>query len=126
MPPATGLIIYSWKLLNLSHDNVKSHIDWINDVEAYIGKCKVPITTDPNDSIIRQLNMVDPDKKDLFGQQLLSRGLHVVRSDKKIKLSMLYLMMMGRNMDEVVRVIDTLMLASKSKFRKKMDGDVIT
>ncbi|KAK6930338.1 Peroxiredoxin, C-terminal [Dillenia turbinata] len=104
------------KLLGLSCDDAQSHSEWTRDVEAY-GQCKVtyPIIADPDRKIIHELNMVDPDEKDPNGNQLPSRALHIVGPDKKIKLSFLYPGCTGRNMDEVVRVLDSLQKASKHK-----------
>ncbi|KAF5797960.1 putative thioredoxin-dependent peroxiredoxin [Helianthus annuus] len=105
------------KLLGLSCDDVQSHKEWIKDIEAYNKGKKVtyPIAADPNREIIKQLNMVDPDEKDASGQNLPSRALHIVGPDKKIKLSFLYPASTGRNMDEVVRALDSLIKASQHK-----------
>ena len=67
-----------------------------------------PIMADPERNIIKQLNMVDPDEKDSSGRSLPSRSLHVVGPDKRVRLSFLYPATTGRNMDEVLRVLDSL------------------
>ncbi|KAL2229640.1 1-Cys peroxiredoxin [Sesamum indicum] len=105
------------KLLGVSADDVQSHNEWIKDIEAYNKGHKVnyPIAADPTRHIIKQLNMVDPDEKDSSGQQTPSRALHIVGADKKIKLSFLYPASTGRNMDEVLRVVDSLHKASHHK-----------
>nr|XP_043614139.1 1-Cys peroxiredoxin PER1 [Erigeron canadensis] len=105
------------KLLGLSCDDVQSHKEWIKDIEAYNNGKKVtyPIAADPDREIIKQLNMVDPDEKDSWGNIVPSRALHIVGPDKKIKLSFLYPASTGRNMDEVVRALDSLIKASKHK-----------
>ncbi|XP_010667615.2 1-Cys peroxiredoxin [Beta vulgaris subsp. vulgaris] len=105
------------KLLGLSCDDIASHNEWIKDVEAYSGghKVKYPIIADPNREIIKQLNMVDPDEKGPNGQQLPSRALHIVGPNKMVKLSFLYPASTGRNMDEVLRVVDSLQKAAKHK-----------
>ncbi|KMS95254.1 hypothetical protein BVRB_010570 [Beta vulgaris subsp. vulgaris] len=105
------------KLLGLSCDDIASHNEWIKDVEAYSGghKVKYPIIADPNREIIKQLNMVDPDEKGPNGQQLPSRALHIVGPNKMVKLSFLYPATTGRNMDEVLRVVDSLQKAAKHK-----------
>ncbi|XP_059630332.1 1-Cys peroxiredoxin [Cornus florida] len=105
------------KLLGLSCDDIQSHKEWIKDVEAFSCGCKVtfPIIADPNREIIKQLNMVDPDEKDSNGNQLSSRALHIVGPDKKIKLSFLYPACTGRNMDEVLRALESLQKAAKLK-----------
>ncbi|KAL8480426.1 hypothetical protein ACS0TY_026563 [Phlomoides rotata] len=59
--------------------------------------------------------MVDPDETDSSGNNVPSRALHIVGPDKKIKLSFLYPASTGRNMDEVVRVVDSLQRAAKHK-----------
>ncbi|XP_062170009.1 1-Cys peroxiredoxin [Alnus glutinosa] len=105
------------KLVGLSCDDLQSHNEWIKDIEAYTPGCKVtyPILADPNREIIKQLNMVDPDEKDSAGNPLPSRALHIVGPDKRVKLSFLYPATTGRNMDEVVRVLESLQKASKYK-----------
>ncbi|KAJ8435743.1 hypothetical protein Cgig2_003165 [Carnegiea gigantea] len=105
------------KLLGLSCDDIASHKEWIKDVEAYSGGHKVtyPIIADPKREIIKQLNMVDPDEKDSSGNPLPSRALHMIGPDKMVKLSFLYPATTGRNMDEVVRVLESLQKASKHK-----------
>ncbi|KAL5700687.1 hypothetical protein ACHQM5_026104 [Ranunculus cassubicifolius] len=105
------------KLLGLSCDGIDSHKEWIKDIEAYTPgtKVKYPIISDPNREIIKQLNMTDPDEKDANGNNLPSRALHIVGPDKKVKLSFLYPASTGRNMEEIVRVLDSLQKASKHK-----------
>lgn len=78
-------------------------------------KVTYPIAADPNREMIKQLNMVDPDEKDSSGRKTPSRALHIVGPDKKIKLSFLYPASTGRNMDEVVRAVDSLLTAAKHK-----------
>ncbi|KAJ8900197.1 hypothetical protein K2173_024837 [Erythroxylum novogranatense] len=113
--------INTWTILfshpGLSCDDVVSHVEWIKDIEAYSGGSKVtyPIIADPNREAIKELNMVDPDEKDSSGNNLPSRALHIVGPDKKIKLSLLYPATTGRNMDKVMRVLDSLKKAEKYK-----------
>ncbi|CAJ1935710.1 unnamed protein product [Sphenostylis stenocarpa] len=104
------------KLLGLSCDDLESHKEWIKDIEAHTPDAKVdyPIIADSKREIIKQLNMVDPDEKDSCGN-LPSRALHIVGPDLKIKLSFLYPATTGRNMDEVLRVIESLQKASQFK-----------
>ncbi|RWW54729.1 hypothetical protein BHE74_00038665 [Ensete ventricosum] len=105
------------KLLGLSCDDVESHKEWIKDVEAYTPGSLVtyPIAADRKREVVKQLNMVDPDEEDASGNQLPSRALHVVGPDKKVKLSMLYPASTGRNMDEVLRVVESLQKAARHK-----------
>ncbi|CAL9065925.1 unnamed protein product [Musa banksii] len=79
--------------------------------------CKVrfPIVADDNREVIRQLNMVDLNQKDADGVELPSRALHVIGPDKTIKLSFLYPAATGRNMDEVVRAVESLQTTANFK-----------
>ncbi|KAJ1697705.1 hypothetical protein LUZ63_006217 [Rhynchospora breviuscula] len=105
------------KLLGISCDDVNSHKEWIKDIEAYKPGNRVtfPIAADLKREVIKQLNMVDPDEKDQNGQQLPSRTLHLVGPDKKVKVSFLYPASSGRNMDEVLRVVDSIQKASQHR-----------
>ncbi|KAJ1292099.1 hypothetical protein BS78_02G366500 [Paspalum vaginatum] len=105
------------KLLGLSCDDVESHRAWVEDVEAYKPGTHLtfPILADPDRSAIQQLNMVDPDEKDARGERLPSRALHVVGPDKAVRLSFLYPACTGRNMDEVLRAVDSLLTAARHR-----------
>nr|AAF12782.1 1-Cys peroxiredoxin [Fagopyrum esculentum] len=111
------------KLLGLSCDDIASHKEWIKDVEAFTpgSKVRYPIIADPKREVITKLNMVDPDEKDSSGSQLPSRALHIVGPDKKVKLSFLYPATTGRNMEEVVRVVESLQKAANDKVATPVD-----
>ncbi|MCO5548268.1 hypothetical protein L7F22_022909 [Adiantum nelumboides] len=105
------------KIIGISNDSVEDHKGWIKDIEAFNSGVKIsyPILEDPNREITSQLNMVDPDEKDEKGRPLPSRALHIIGPEKTIKLSFLYPGTTGRNFDEVLRCLDSLLLAAKKK-----------
>ena len=47
------------------------------------------------------------------------RTVFVIGPDKKIKLTLVYPMSTGRNFDEVLRVIDSIQLTTKHKWRRR-------
>ena len=57
--------------------------------------------------------MLDPNIKDKEGLPLTCRAVFIVGPDKKLKLSLNYPASVGRNMDEIVRVVDALQLSAK-------------
>ena len=57
--------------------------------------------------------MLDPSIKDKEGLPLTCRAVFIVGPDKKLKLSLNYPASVGRNMDEIVRVVDALQLSAK-------------
>ena len=57
--------------------------------------------------------MLDPNIKDKEGLPLTCRAVFIIGPDKKLKLSLNYPASVGRNMDEIVRVVDALQLSAK-------------
>ncbi|KAM1923100.1 hypothetical protein FF1_021648 [Malus domestica] len=105
------------KLVGLSCDDVPSHLEWIKDIEATAPSARWitrfwQIRTERSSSK-KQLNMVNPDVKDSSGNQVPSHALNIV------KLSFLYLASTGWNLDEVVRVLESLQKANKHKDEAK-------
>jgi 1-Cys peroxiredoxin 6 len=98
------------KLVGVSCDSISSHLDWLKRMEYHNPGFRLPypIVMDVDHSVIRELNMVDPEEEHWSGADSPSRSLHVVGPDARIKLSILYPASAGRNMDEVVRVVDSL------------------
>lgn len=105
------------KLAGLSCNGVESHKKWIEDIEAtqYADGNKVPypIIADPSRDLAVELNMLDPVEKDKAGLPLTARALFIIGPDKKLKLQILYPATTGRNMAEVLRVVDSLQLTMK-------------
>eukprot|EP00250_Pteridium_aquilinum_P026092 c322_g1_i1 orf=152-631(-) len=105
------------KVVGISNDSVEDHKAWIKDIEAFSPGVSVsfPILEDLNREITTEFNMIDPDEKDEKGKPRPSRALHIIGPDKTIKLSFLYPGTTGRNFDEIIRCLDSLLLASKKK-----------
>ena len=62
---------------------------------------------------LRRYGMLDPNIKDKEGLPLTCRAVFIIGPDKKLKLSLNYPASVGRNMDEIVRVVDALQLSAK-------------
>lgn len=104
------------KLATLSCDPVTSHTKWLDDVVAHCEnkiKIEFPIIADPTREISVKYGMLDPSIKDKEGLPLTCRAVFIIGPDKKLKLSINYPASVGRNMDEIVRVTDALMLSAK-------------
>ena len=70
----------------------------------------------------------DPAKRTAADNQTV-RNVFIVGPDKKVKLILVYPMTVGRNFDEVLRVIDSLQLGARHKVATpvnwKQGGDVL-
>ncbi|XP_003219904.1 peroxiredoxin-6 [Anolis carolinensis] len=114
------------KMIALSIDDVKDHLSWSKDINAYNGdeateKLPFPIIADSKRELAVQLGMLDPDEKDKDGIPLTARVVFVFGPDKKLKLSILYPATTGRNFDEILRVVDSLQLTATKKVATPVD-----
>ncbi|OQR78935.1 peroxiredoxin-6-like [Tropilaelaps mercedesae] len=105
------------KLIALSCDSVESHRGWIKDVSAFgelpEGPFPYPIIADEKRDIATLLGMLDPEEKDKEGIPLTCRAVFMINGkepQKPMKLSMLYPASTGRNFDEVLRAMDSLIV----------------
>merc|ERR1712012_1275087 len=119
------------KPIALSVDSVESHKAWAADIVAF-GKCSeftIPIIADVSKEVANAYGMMDPDEMDAQGMPLTARSVFIIGPDKKLKLSILYPATPGRNVSEVLRVIDSLQLTSEKKVATpvnwKLGEDVI-
>lgn len=100
------------KPLGLSTDTADEHRAWIKDVDETQGcTLEFPIVADPDLEIARLYDMIHPDQSETAAV----RSVFIIDPAKKIRLIMTYPMSVGRNFDEILRVIDSLQLADRAK-----------
>jgi len=106
------------KPLGLSTDTVSAHLKWIKDVDdTQNTTLKFPIVADPEKKIARLWDMIHPgeDVNDAI------RSVFIIDPNQKLRLTMTYPMNVGRNFDEILRVIDALQLADAKKIATPAD-----
>ena len=95
------------KTIGLSVDKLASHKGWIKDIEEITGgNVDFPIIVDDEMEIATLYGMVHTNVDANF----TIRSVFVIGTDKRIKLMLTYPMAVGRNFDEILRVIDALQL----------------
>ena len=100
------------ELLGLSVDSVTSHIAWVRNIEEKIGvKIPFPIIADLNKEVATAYGMVHP------GQSATAtvRCVFVIDPNQIVRLMLYYPLTTGRNMDEIIRIIDALQAADEHK-----------
>jgi alkyl hydroperoxide reductase subunit AhpC len=98
------------KVVALSVDPLKSHVEWIQDINETQGTTvNFPLIADPDLTISNLYGMIHPNAADRF----TVRSVFVVGPDKKIKLMITYPASTGRNFVELLRVIDSLQLTAQ-------------
>lgn len=91
----------------MSIDSVNAHLGWIRDIEETCD-CKVtfPIIADQDKAIAGKYGMIHSGAEANF----TIRSVFIIGPDKKIRLILTYPIAVGRNFDEILRVIDALQL----------------
>ena len=109
------------KIIGLSVDPVDKHSGWAKDIEETQGSAvNFPMIGDDQYKVSKLYGMLpaeasgDPAKRTAADNQTV-RNVFVIGPDKKIKLILVYPMSVGRNFDEVLRVVDSLQLGAKHK-----------
>lgn len=106
------------KLVGVSVDPLASHHDWAKDIEQTQGAAlNYPLLADEDQVVATLYGMIHP-KAD---PKVTVRTVFIIDSDKKIRLTLTYPPSTGRNVDEILRVIDSLQLTDKHKVATPVD-----
>ena len=98
------------KLIAVSVDDVDSHQRWKSDISETQGaELNFPIIGDADRKVADLYDMIHPNANDT----LTVRSVFIVDPNKKVKLTLTYPASTGRNVDEIVRVLDSLQLSAK-------------
>lgn len=98
------------KVIALSVDPIEDHRGWTPDIGEVTGNTvNFPIIADPDRVVSELYDMIHPGA----GDTNTVRSVFVIGPDNKVELSLTYPKSVGRNFDELLRVIDALQ-ATKS------------
>ena len=115
------------KIIGLSVDSIKEHLEWIKDIEQLSNKkLDFPLIADENLLVAKLYNMLPAeteDKSDNRSAQdnLTVRSVFLIGPDKRIKMSLTYPMSTGRQFNEILRVLDSCQLTIKHKVATPAD-----
>lgn len=106
------------KLVGISVDPLASHHGWARDIEQTQGAAlNYPLLADEDQVVAKLYGMIHP-KAD---PRVTVRTVFIIDSDKKIRLTLTYPPSTGRNVDEILRVIDSLQLTDNHKVATPVD-----
>jgi peroxiredoxin (alkyl hydroperoxide reductase subunit C) len=98
------------ELLGLSVDSVTSHIAWARNIEEKLGKkITFPIIADLNKEVATLYGMIMPGES----KTETSRCVFVIDDKQIIRAMIYYPLSTGRNMDEIIRLIQALQTTDK-------------
>ena len=106
------------KPLGLSTDTAEEHRKWIADVnDTQKTDLQFPIVADKDLKVARLYDMIHPEQSETAAV----RSVFIIDPNKKIRLTMTYPMSVGRNFDEILRVIDSLQLGDAKRVATPAD-----
>ncbi|MBL4600446.1 MAG: peroxiredoxin [Rhizobiaceae bacterium] len=106
------------KPLGLSTDTIEEHFKWIADVDdTQNTTLKFPIVADPDLKIAKLYGMIH----EAESATAAVRSVFIIDPHKKVRLTMTYPMNVGRNFDEIIRVIDALQLGDEKSIATPAD-----
>jgi thioredoxin-dependent peroxiredoxin len=98
------------KLIGVSVDSVESHRAWAADIAETQGHgLNFPLVGDEDRVVANLYGMIHPNAI----ETATVRTVFIVGPDKKVKLTLTYPAAIGRNIDEIIRVLDALQLSSQ-------------
>ncbi len=98
------------KLLGLSIDSVFSHIAWLRHIEKNFDvKIKFPVIADLSMDVAKKFNMIHP----AISSTHAVRSVFIIDPEGRLQASLTYPSSLGRNIDEIIRMIDSLQLSVK-------------
>ena len=102
----------------VSVDSVDSHNGWAPDIAEVTGsEVNFPIIADESDQVSELYDMLHPGE----GDSSTVRSVFIIAPNNKVRLTLTYPKSVGRNFDEIVRVIDALQATDKDPISTPVD-----
>ena len=99
------------KLIGLSIDSIHSHLAWTQNLQKILGvKLPYPLIADLTTKVARQYGMIHPGES----ATVTVRALFVIDPKHVIRAIIYYPLNTGRNVEEVLRLLDALQTADKN------------
>jgi thioredoxin-dependent peroxiredoxin len=113
------------KLIGISVDSVESHKGWSADIAETQGQgLNYPLVGDEDRAVANLYGMIHPNAI----ATATVRTVFVIGPDKSVKLTLTYPASIGRNVDEIIRVLDALQLSTRHAVSTPVnwkDGDQV-
>ncbi|KAM9959716.1 hypothetical protein ACTFIW_005704 [Dictyostelium discoideum] len=106
------------KILALSVDSAKDHLEWIKDIEeTQKVKINYPIIADQDRKVADLYGMIHPNADNTF----TVRSVFFISPDKRLRAQITLPASTGRNFNEIIRILDSLQLTDKYKVATPAD-----
>jgi alkyl hydroperoxide reductase subunit AhpC len=106
------------KLIGVSIDSVDNHRAWSRDIADTQGhELNFPLVGDEDRTVASLYEMIHPEAS----ETTTVRTVFIIGPDKKVRLTLTYPASIGRNIDEILRVLDALQLSSTHSVSTPVD-----
>ncbi len=106
------------KAIAVSVDPVESHKGWASDIEDVSGNAlNFPIIADEDRKVSEAYDMIHPGE----GDTSTVRSVFIIDPNNKVRLTLTYPKSVGRNFDEIIRVIDALQVTDANPVSTPVD-----
>jgi alkyl hydroperoxide reductase subunit AhpC len=106
------------KAIAVSVDSVDNHNGWAPDIAEVTGsEVNFPIIADESHKVSELYDMLHPGE----GDSSTVRSVFIIAPNNKVRLTLTYPKSVGRNFDEIVRVIDALQATDKNPISTPVD-----
>ncbi|MDP2312675.1 MAG: peroxiredoxin [Pseudomonadota bacterium] len=93
------------KLIGLSIDSIHSHLAWLESIESKMGiEVPFPMIADIDTKVAQAFGMIHPGES----STVTVRAVFVIDPSRTVRALIYYPLSNGRNIDEVLRLIDSL------------------
>merc|ERR1712228_2807 len=107
------------KTIGLSVDSKEDHEKWIQDIVKSCNRefntVESPMIADKDRKVARIYGMLDDTNVNKAGLPLTVRSVFLIDPQKKIRAILTYPATLGRNFNEILRMIQSLQLTDKHK-----------
>lgn len=106
------------ELIGLSIDSIHAHLGWVQNVRENTGVYfDFPIIADLDMKVSKLYGMLQPNESETAAV----RAVFFIDPKKKIRLIMYYPLNVGRNMNEILRVLEALQVSDKHRVALPLD-----
>ena len=108
------------KPIAVSVDSVADHRNWAPDIQTVSGNAlNFPIIADSDRTVAQAYDMIHPGE----GDTSTVRSVFIIDPNNKVRLTLTYPKSVGRNFDEILRVIDALQLTDRATVSTPADWE---
>ncbi|HEY8426106.1 MAG TPA: peroxiredoxin [Limnochordales bacterium] len=106
------------QLVGLSVDSVYAHLAWLRNIEQNFGvRIPFPVIADLDMEVAQLHGMIHPKE----GTTAAVRAVFIIDDTQVVRAILYYPMSTGRNIDEILRVIDSLQTVDREKVATPAD-----